>query len=106
METEPDQSTDKPVEEKATPRKKAVVKRKKPTPKKQRPRKVAAPVAPVPVPLTAAEIRETLTDARTQFVGVVAEPVTTALAAWSETARAAIGGFVEGLLGHKKKDGY
>ena len=81
---------DKP--KKATPKKKAQVKRKKAANKK-----LAEPVAKE-TPLTAAEIRETLTDAKTQLVEIGLEPVTTALASWSSTIRGAVGGFMDGLL--------
>jgi hypothetical protein len=86
---------DKP--KKATPKKKAQVKRKKATKKK-----LAEPVAKE-TPLTAAEIRETLTDAKTQLVEVGLEPVTTALASWSSTIRGAVGGFMDGLLNARGK---
>ena len=86
---------DKP--KKATPKKKAQVKRKKATKKK-----LAEPVAKE-TPLTAAEIRETLTDAKTQLVEVGLEPVTTALASWSSTIRGAVGGFMDGLLNTRGK---
>ena len=91
---------DKP--KKATPKKKAVVKRKKPTAKSKRPKQTAEPVAKE-TPITTAEIRATLTDAKTQLVEVGLEPVTTALASWSSTIRGAVGGFMDGLLGEKEK---
>ena len=91
---------DKP--KKATPKKKAVVKRKKPTARSKRPRQTAEP-AVKETPLTAAEIREALTDAKTQLVEVGLEPVTTALASWSSTIRGAVGGFMDGLLNTKGK---
>jgi hypothetical protein len=91
---------DKP--KKATPKKKAVVKRKKPTAKSKRPRQTAEPVVKE-TPLTAAEIRETITDAKTQLVEVGLEPVTTALASWSSTIRGAVGGFMDGLLNTRGK---
>ena len=91
---------DKP--KKATPKKKAVVKRKKPATRSKRPRQAAKPVVKE-TPLTAAEIRETLTDAKTQLVEVGLEPVTTALASWSSTIRGAVGGFMDGLLNTKGK---
>ena len=91
---------DKP--KKATPKKKAVVKRKKPTPRSKRPRQAAKPVVEE-TPLTAAEIRETLTDAKAQLVEVGLEPVTTALASWSSTIRGAVGGFMDGLLNARGK---
>ena len=86
---------DKP--KKATPKKKAQVKRKKATKKK-----LAEPVAKE-TPLTAAEIRETLTDAKTHLVAGGLEPVTTALASWSSTIRGAVGGFMDGLLNTRGK---
>jgi len=91
---------DKP--KKATPKKKAVVKRKKPTARSKRPRQTAEPVVKE-TPLTAAEIRETITDAKTQLVEVGLEPVTTALASWSSTIRGAVGGFMDGLLNTRGK---
>ena len=91
---------DKP--KKATPKKKAQVKRKKATKKKLAARQAAEPVAKE-TPLTTAEIRETLTDARTQLVEVGLEPVTTALASWSSTIRGAVGGFMDGLLNARGK---
>jgi len=91
---------DKP--KKATPKKKAVVKRKKATAGSQRPKQADEPVVKE-TPLTAAEIRATLTDAKTQLVEVGLEPVTTALASWSSTIRGAVGGFMDGLLGEKEK---
>jgi len=86
---------DKP--KKATPKKKAQVKRKKATKKK-----LAEPVVKE-TPITAAEIRETLTDAKTQLVEIGLEPVTTALASWSSTIRGAVGGFMDGLLNTRGK---
>ena len=91
---------DKP--KKATPKKKAVVKRKKPTAGSQRPKQAAEPVVKE-TPITAAEIRETITDAKTQLVEIGLEPVTTALASWSSTIRGAVGGFMDGLLNTRGK---
>ena len=91
---------DKP--KKAAPKKKAVVKRKKPTARSKRPRQAAEPVAKE-TPITTAEIRETLIDAKTQLVEVGLEPVTTALASWSSTIRGAVGGFMDGLLNTRGK---
>ena len=91
---------DKP--KKATPKKKAQVKRKKATKKKPAARQAAKPVVKE-TPLTTAEIRETITDARTQLVEVGLEPVTTALASWSSTIRGAVGGFMDGLLNTRGK---
>ena len=91
---------DKP--KKATPKKKAVVKRKKATARSKRPRQVAEPVVKE-TPITTAEIRETLTDAKTQLVEIGLEPVTTALASWSSTIRGAVGGFMDGLLNTRGK---
>ena len=92
----------KKVAAKKSTTKKAPVRRKKPTAKSKRPEQAAEPVAKKE-PLTAAEIRETLTDAKTQIVEVGLEPVTTALTSWSETVRGAVGGFMSGLLGEKEK---
>ena len=91
---------DKP--KKATPKKKAVVKRKKATTRSKRPKQAAEPVVKE-TPITAAEIRETLTDAKTQLVEIGLEPVTTALASWSSTIRGAVGGFMDGLLNTRGK---
>ena len=91
---------DKP--KKATPKKKAQVKRKKATKKKPAARQVAEPVVKE-TPLTTAEIRETITDAKAQLVEVGLEPVTTALASWSSTIRGAVGGFMDGLLNTRGK---
>ena len=91
---------DKP--KKATPKKKAQVKRKKATKKKLAARQAAEPVVKE-TPLTTAEIRETLTDAKTQLVEIGLEPVTTALASWSSTIRGAVGGFMDGLLNTRGK---
>ena len=91
---------DKP--KKATPKKKAVVKRKKATARSKRPKQAAEPVVKE-TPITAAEIRETLTDAKTQLVEIGLEPVTTALASWSSTIRGAVGGFMDGLLNTRGK---
>jgi outer membrane biosynthesis protein TonB len=91
---------DKP--KKATPKKKAQVKRKKATKKKPAARQAAKPVVKE-TPLTTAEIRETITDARTQLVEIGLEPVTTALASWSSTIRGAVGGFMDGLLNARGK---
>jgi hypothetical protein len=63
---------------------------------------VAEPVVKE-TPITAAEIRETLTDAKTQLVEIGLEPVTTALASWSSTIRGAVGGFMDGLLNTRGK---
>ena len=87
---------------KATPKKKAVVKRKKATTRSQRPKQADEPVVKE-TPLTAAEIRETITDAKTQLVEIGLEPVTTALASWSSTIRGAVGGFMDGLLNARGK---
>ena len=91
---------DKP--KKATPKKKAQVKRKKATKKKLAARQAAEPVVKE-TPLTTAEIRETITDAKTQLVEIGLEPVTTALASWSSTIRGAVGGFMDGLLNARGK---
>ena len=91
---------DKP--KKTTPKKKVVVTRKKPTPRSKRPKQTAEPVAKE-TPITTAEIRETLTDAKAQLVEVGLEPVTTALASWSSTIRGAVGGFMDGLLNTRGK---
>ena len=91
---------DKP--KKATPKKKAQVKRKKATKKKPAARQTAEPVVKE-TPLTTAEIRETITDARAQLVEVGLEPVTTALTSWSSTIRGAVGGFMDGLLNTRGK---
>ena len=91
---------DKP--KKATPKKKAQVKRKKATKKKLAARQAAEPVVKE-TPITTAEIRETLTDAKTQLVEIGLEPVTTALASWSSTIRGAVGGFMDGLLNTRGK---
>tara|TARA_R100001143_G_scaffold56654_1_gene53425 strand:+ start:613 stop:990 length:378 start_codon:yes stop_codon:yes gene_type:complete len=82
--------------------KKAPVKRKKPTARSKRPKKAAEPVAKKE-PLTADEIRETLTDVKTQIVAVGLEPAREAFSSWSETVRGAVGGFMSGLLGEKEK---
>ena len=92
----------KKVAAKKSATKKVPVKRKKPTAKRQRPRKAAEPVVKE-TPITAAEIRETLTDAKTQLVEIGLEPVTTALASWSSTIRGAVGGFMDGLLNTRGK---
>ena len=86
------------------PRKKVATKakRKKPTAKSKRPKQAAKPVVKE-TPLTADEIRVTLTNAKTQLVEVGLEPVTTALTSWSSTIRGAGGGFMDGLLGEKEK---
>jgi len=91
---------DKP--KKAAPKKKAQVKRKKATKKKLAARQAAEPVVKE-TPLTTAEIRETITDAKTQLVEIGLEPVTTALASWSSTIRGAVGGFMDGLLNTRGK---
>jgi len=91
---------DKP--KKATPKKKAQVKRKKAATEKLASKQAAKPLAKE-TPLTAAEIRETLTDAKTQLVEIGLEPVTTALASWSSTIRGAVGGFMDGLLNTRNK---
>ena len=88
----------------AKPRKKVATKakRKKPAAKSKRPKQAAKPVAKKE-PLTADEIRETLTDVKTQIVEVGLEPAREAFSSWSETVRGAVGGFMSGLLGEKEK---
>ena len=65
----------------------------------------ATPEPAAKAPLTADEIRATLTDAKTQIVEVGLAPVTAALASWSETIRDTVSGALSGLLSNKKKDG-
>ncbi len=124
METKPDQSTDNPVEEgvsvveegasvveavvkpnKPTTKKKAVRKRKTAAARSKRPKKAAEPVAePVEPRLTMEEVGETLTKAKKEFVGAVAEPVMKALGRYSEMARDALSGAVSGFLGNRKRE--
>ena len=111
METKPDvveegasavEAVVEPEPEKVVAKKKATTKRKKATAKSKRPMQAAEPVVKE-TSLTAAEIRTTLTDAKTQLVEIGLEPVTTALASWSSTIRGAVGGFMDGLLNTRGK---
>ena len=92
----------KKVVAKKSATKKAPVRRKNPTARSKRPQQAAKPVAKKE-PLTTDEIRETLTDVKTQIVAVGLEPAREAFSSWSETVRGAVGGFMSGLLGEKEK---
>ena len=110
MTTEPEQSTDTPVDEavvkreKATVKAKAVRKRKKPTTPRKRRKPAAKPVEPVPVPLNREEIIETLGKAKDEFIVAVGEPIMGIVGKYSQMARDGLSGLVSGFLGNKKRD--
>lgn len=76
--------------------------RKGTTAKKQRPKKAAVPVARRP--LTGGEVRETVSEVKSEIVLTVVEPIQDALIAWSETIRKTVGGALDGLLSRRRKN--